>query len=61
MRVRRSRMGGGRATTGAVAQSSRWTEPMRGSGEAWLVAMHKEAPGGIRGRLACTIDWIVLE
>jgi hypothetical protein len=52
--------GAGRATTGAVAQSSRWTEPMRGSVEALLVAMHKEAPGGIRGQLACTIGWTVL-
>ncbi len=53
--MRRFRMGGGRATTGAVAQSSRWTEPMRGSGVALLMAMHKEAPGAIRGRLSCTV------
>jgi hypothetical protein len=58
--VRRFRMGDGRAVTGAVAQSSRWIEPMRGSGGALLVAMHKEASGWDRGRVACTMESMVL-
>ncbi len=43
--MRRFRMGERRAATGAVAQSSGWNEPMRGSGRALLVAMRK---GGYR-------------